>query len=101
MQESTHAIVNFLHSPEVVLDPKAGMPFKVFKHHANDYIQKNKLSNFRWIRDKYVSVFEDNGLRIVKLSSQFLAAYGGTIEYAGVTYKESEEWVFGVNLLEH
>jgi hypothetical protein len=76
-----------------------GMSLERFKACANNYFQKENNKTFQWKETKYKAVFEDVGIKKVKIDAKFIEAYGkdGIFEDRdGQVYGINTDWLLGV-----
>ena len=72
---------------------------EVFIKHAKEYFAAKNLNKFTWNEEKYLAVFVDNDIDLVKLSALDLERNGGPFEFEGTQYGIGKKWLRGVTLM--
>lgn len=104
MEVGTDPVMAFLRSETSVIcsEGSVGMSWERFKASATNFFQKEGIKNFMWKESKYNTVFEDMGIRKLKLDSKYLATKGIDAEGVytapdGQSYQLNIDWLEGVH----
>jgi hypothetical protein len=78
-----------------------GMPWERFKAVANNYFLKESHKGFMWKENKYKAVFEDVGIRKIKIDAKFIEdrTSGGGEVFVDSDFQEypiGTDWLLGV-----
>jgi hypothetical protein len=100
-QAASDPLMAFLRSEtSVVVNEKLrGMSWERFKTAANNYFQKENNKNFQWRETKWKAVFDDMGIKKIKIDDHFIEAHGknGVFEDRdGQVYGKDTDWLLGV-----
>jgi hypothetical protein len=101
LQVASDPLMSFLKSENaVVVDEKLrGMPWERFRTTANNYFQRENNKNFSWRETKYKAVFEDLGIKKIKIDQNFIDAHGSGgsfFDHDGTEYGLGVDWLMGV-----
>lgn len=69
-----------------------------FRKRAKEYFASKNLDKFTWNEEKYLAVFADNDIEMVKLTAIDIERNGGPYEFEGTSYGVGKQWLRGVTL---
>lgn len=69
-----------------------------FIKHAKEYFTSKSLDKFTWNEEKYLAVFVDNDIEMVKLTAHDIERNGGNYEFGDKDYGVGKKWLRGVTL---
>lgn len=69
-----------------------------FIKRAREYFASKNLDKFTWNEEKYLAVFVDNDIELVKLTEIDIERNGGPYEFEGNHYGVGKKWLRGVTL---
>lgn len=83
-------------------DQSQGMSFERFKAAASNYFVKEGFKGFQWKETKYKAVFEDQGIKKIKIDALFLESKGqdpkgSYVDPNGDKHGLGTEWLLGVH----
>jgi len=108
LQVTTNEVASFLTQCTAIkplgkergAEDERGMPFQRFKDLSKQFAADNSRKPFAWRNpDRYLTAFEEHGIRETKLSRDIIAAHGGvgdTLQIGEFTYPLGTPWLLGV-----
>lgn len=98
LRGETNRLANFIKkNDDLIKIPEMGMPFDKFKEIATAWLAKNNEDKIQWSKeDTYNTVLEDNGLKVITVTSSMLRVSGETYAYRGELIAANKKWIVGI-----